>query len=183
MVSVIEVDQRTYDIITTCAKVMGVSPGEIVRRLIQPPGSDAGSTFPPVDQPPSSPTPQAIPARGVSTDAEGRIEIFRYYKGVEVLAQLDPRSHEVHIASGPLSGQIFGSPSAAAQAVVAALNPRRARVETNGWRFWVARTTGEAIDHLGPRRSPQAKTIDGFSRGPCYPESPSVGLDASPAGI
>lgn len=71
--------------------------------------------------------------------------IYGRYLRVRIEADLEVATRVVVVRSGPLIGQRFASPSAAAAAVVESLNSDRVSPNTNGRIFWHDRETGRAI--------------------------------------
>ncbi|WP_370943971.1 DUF4357 domain-containing protein [Amycolatopsis sp. cg5] len=67
--------------------------------------------------------------------SESTVEIFGIYQETRVEAVYHTASERVDVTTGELAGQSFKSPSGAACAVVAALNPDIAP-NRNGWTFW-----------------------------------------------
>jgi hypothetical protein len=119
----IAIDDETFRVIHLSAQVSGVSETELVRRIVlgiaPSNNSDAGK----------SRGPDGIAVRGP-------------YKGHEARAIFDPERKSIRMTGNsdpllsPLEGKVYESPSAAAIAVVQAINPSRRRPETNGKKFW-----------------------------------------------
>ncbi|HYJ56936.1 MAG TPA: hypothetical protein VEX40_15735 [Mycobacterium sp.] len=117
----VEVDETTKRSIVFAARMAGVSEGEILRRLV------AASSL--ADEQP-----------GPETDG---VPIYADYNGHRVRAlYFEPT--RVEITDGPLRGESFKSPTAAARAVIRHYNPS-VNDNRNGWGFW-------AIDHGGGPR-------------------------------
>ena len=110
----IEVDDETYTRIRLAAQVAGISAADVVRRAI-------AALL--ADPPPAVDRWQPVPIYGV-------------YGGRRVEAVFIPATSRVVVTGEPLPNAKFKSPSGAAQAVVRALNPDRARVNVSGWQFW-----------------------------------------------
>lgn len=111
----VEVDDATFEVLRMLAAYSGVQPSDVIAKLIADLSPGVGPAIPT--------TPGGIP-------------IHKVYKGVRCDGVFDPRTGTVSIASGPLTGRAFATPSAAAVAVVKAINPGRSNPETNGYRFW-----------------------------------------------
>jgi hypothetical protein len=77
----------------------------------------------------------------------GVVAIHMIYLKVRTEAVFEATSHRVRITSGPLSGQWFGTPSAAAVAVVNEANPTKSTAR-NGWDTWRVSATGEKLQSL-----------------------------------
>jgi hypothetical protein len=117
----VEVDEATRRSIVFAARMAGVSEAEIVRRLV------AASSL--ADEQPD-PEPDGVP-------------IYADYAGHRVRA-LYFAPTRVEIMDGPLKGESFKTPTAAARAVIRQYNPG-VNDNRNGWEFW-------AIDHGGGPR-------------------------------
>ena len=83
----------------------------------------------------AGPTPNR-PPRGLS------IDVFMTYENDWVDAQFAPTAASLMISSGPLTGQVFRSPSGAAKAVIRHTNPA-SEGSRNGWITWFVASTGE----------------------------------------
>lgn len=115
----IEFDEATETALRSIAAVRGESVGEVVAFVLR----------------------EWLASRdeGISNQGHlgtGEIPVFGTYSGQTVEAVFNRASRRVRITSGTLSGRHFDSPSAAAGAVVAALNPGRKHPATNGLTFW-----------------------------------------------
>lgn len=123
----ITVDQATYDAVDLAARLTGMTPGQVVARLVQQ-SRTAGE------------------ARAAGDDDDRTVPVFADYEGHRTNARFDRVTKRIDIADGPLSGQSFKSPSSAARAVVAHykpdVNPHR-----NGWSFWVLSDGSGAFLH------------------------------------
>jgi hypothetical protein len=126
-VGLIELDEQTHAYVRFAARVAGVAEADIVARAVAAYVEDSAPPAPD----PWTPVP-----------------IHAVYREQRVDALFVPRTHRVAITSGPLEGQKFPSPSGAARAVVAALNPERGAVHTNGWRFWRLTETDDRLEVL-----------------------------------
>ena len=121
----IETDDATKRAVAFAARMAGVSEGEIIRRLV------AASTGAP--EPPDSET-DGVP---VYADYAGHRTRALYFAPARV-----------EITDGPLKGNSYKTPTAAARAVVRAYNPQ-VNDNRNGWGFW-------QLDRSGPRTWLQA---------------------------
>jgi hypothetical protein len=126
----IELDDATYGLVRFAARMFKVSEAEViaraVRELSRPDQPDA-----PRRQDPWEPVP-----------------VYGDYGGRRVDGLYLPATRRLTVTSEPLAGRHFKSPSGAARAVVAALNPDRESTQTNGWRFWHLNSTGERLEAL-----------------------------------
>lgn len=126
----IVVDAQTYDLLRIAANTAGVPISEIVRRGV----SALLGEEPPADPDPWEEVPVYAEYRG------------RRFDGLFVAA-----TARLVVTTGELAGQAFNSPSAAAGAVLAVVNPDR-DARTNGWRLWKVAATGDYLDVLRTRR-------------------------------
>jgi hypothetical protein len=125
----ISVDERTFALLRTAAQLLGAPESDVLERalilLIQS-----------VARPPHDPwTP---------------VSIYAEYDGNRVEALFLPATGRITVTTEPVAGRRFKSPSGAARAVVAALNPARTQVQGNGWRFWRLIETDERLEVLRP---------------------------------
>jgi len=125
----IEVDDETLKRVRFAAQVFGVSESEIVTRAVNALSEQAA-------------------AEPSGRDQWEPVEIYGDYEGRRVSGKFLPATKRLTIVGEPLDGEVFTSPSAAARAVVAALNPDRTAAQTNGWRFWRIAATGERLEVL-----------------------------------
>jgi hypothetical protein len=116
-VPTIELDDRTAELVRFAARLFGVSESEVVARAVREFAASRDETVKP-------PNPFAP------------IAIYGEYEGRRFDAEFLPATGRVTVLTEPLEGQRFRSPSGAARAVVALLNPGRSATQTNGWRFW-----------------------------------------------
>ncbi|ADI06953.1 hypothetical protein SBI_03832 [Streptomyces bingchenggensis BCW-1] len=128
----IDVDDDTYRKLVFAARMMGCTPSEVVRRLV-----DASSTEIGTAAAKSSEDPHSVPVHAL-------------YRGRRVEATFDRNTRAVTIKDGPHAGTTYPTPSAAASAVVQVLNPDR-NPNTNGWNFWRLNSSGDELKAL--RRS------------------------------
>jgi hypothetical protein len=135
------VDDETYELIAFAARAAGVNPGVIVARAVTTLWADVSV---PAEEEPAAPTGPAV------------VPIFATYRGEHVTAVYDLATRRVTITSGPLARRVFRTPSAAATAVVAALNPGREMSRIGGTRFWRDASTGARLEQALPqsRRTP-----------------------------
>jgi hypothetical protein len=87
---------------------------------------------------------EAQPGR---VEASGVVAIHMMYLKARTEAVFEATSHRVRITSGPLAGQWFGTPSAAAVAVVTEANPTKSP-SRNGWETWRISATGAKLQSL-----------------------------------
>lgn len=127
----IDVDAETASAIHFAANVANVSPQEIVRRLVKLHTTSRG---PAADSGPSSAEAQGVP---VHID----------YEGVRTEGVFDPRTHGLKVTTGRLAEQSWKSPSGAACAVIADLNPK-VKPNRNGWSTWIVSETGRLLQSI-----------------------------------
>lgn len=127
---VIDVDDETYERVRFAAGVLRVTEAEVIAMAIRAFGERPAATAEPAPDPW---TPVAIYGR---------------YEGQRVEAQYVAATRRVVVTSGSLAGTTFTSPSAAARAVIADLNPARASSPANGWVFWRVVATDDRLDSL-----------------------------------
>ena len=106
----IEISDAAFEILTGLAKDAGLTPGEVVDRLIR--AFTAG---------------HANPARPTAVHA--------VYLGARTDATFTPANGLVVITSGPLTGRRYRTPGAARSAVITAADPG-ASPAGSGWDFW-----------------------------------------------
>ncbi|GIE93671.1 hypothetical protein [Paractinoplanes rishiriensis] len=123
----IEVDEDTKRTLSFAARMARLTEGQIVRRLIE--------TGPWAEE--RAPSPPGVEGVAIYADYEGHRVRARY---------LEPG--RVHIVDGPLAGQTFKTPTAAARAVIRHFNPA-VNDNRNGWTFW-------QIDEAGVRKPLQS---------------------------
>ncbi|MER7789570.1 hypothetical protein [Streptomyces sp. NPDC097640] len=128
----IDVDDETYKKIVFAARMMGCTPSEVVRRLVDASSTELG-------------TAAAKPSADLHS-----VAVHALYRGQRVEATFDRNTRGVTITDGPHTGTTYPTPSAAASAVVQALNPDR-NPNTNGWSFWRLTSNGDELKAL--RRS------------------------------
>jgi hypothetical protein len=126
----IELDELTHGKVVFAARVMGCSPSEVVGRLVE-----LWSSAEEIDSPPTE------------------VRVHAAYRGVRVSGLFDPATRVLTVTEGPGAGQTHPSPSAAAMAVIRAVNPDR-NPSVNGWSFWRVTRSGEELKSL--RRPPRA---------------------------
>lgn len=107
----IEVDEESWRAISFAARMAGVTPGEVVRRMIAANAADV--------------------ARDPSND---EVPIYADYEGHRTHAVYYPPAR-VQISDGPLKGMSFKSPTGAARAIVRQFNPG-INDNRNGWTFF-----------------------------------------------
>lgn len=129
----IELDAETHARIRFAARLLGVSESEVIARAVAGISDENG---------PAAAVPS--PAR----DPWAPVPIYAEYEGRRIDAEYVAATRRLIVTSAPLTGQTFKTPSAAARAVVAALNPARVATHTNGWRFWRVAETHARLDSL-----------------------------------
>jgi hypothetical protein len=125
----IKVDTRTAQALDFAANIAGITPGEVVARLVKQ------NSLPPSDD------------KTALTAPDGKVPIHADYEGFRNNALFDPATERVDFVEGPLAGQSFKSPSGAAVAVVKHHNPD-VDPNRNGWSFWTVSETGEWLQSL-----------------------------------
>ncbi|MFF6779180.1 hypothetical protein ACFY8W_37290 [Streptomyces sp. NPDC012637] len=125
----IELDELTHSKVIFAARVMGCSPSEVVSRLVESWSS----------------------AEEADTEPE-EVRVHAVYRGERVSGLFDPATRALTVTAGPGAGKTHSSPSAAAMAVIHAINPDR-NPSVNGWSFWRVTRTGEELKSL--RRPPR----------------------------
>lgn len=125
----IELDDETYRMVRFAARLLGVSDSDVVARAVRAFSDGA-------DPPPTAPDPwEPVP-------------LYGEYEGQRVEAEYVRATRRLAVTSGPVAGQTFSTPSAAATAVIAALKPDRAYAQTNGWKFWRIAATHQRLETL-----------------------------------
>lgn len=124
----IPVNRDTARMVQFAARMAGVSESAIVERAVQ------AFTGPDKPKPPPDPW-EPVP-------------IYGEYDGHRVEGDFLRATKRLTVRSGALSDQVFTSPSGAARAVVAALNPSRNDTPINGWRFWRLAATHDRLNVL-----------------------------------
>jgi hypothetical protein len=137
----VDIDDETYELISFAARAAGVTPAAIIARALA--------------ELRTAPTSQHAPA-GEFTERP----IYALYRGEEITAVYLPATRRVAIRSGSLAGRVFRTPSAAASAVVAALNPGREMSRINGLRFWRDAVTGGRLDTLSAGPGEESRETD-----------------------
>lgn len=125
----IEIDPETESAINFAAKVAGVSQSEIIRRLVELYSATEADG------------PTTPPAR------TSEVPIHLDYSGERTEGLFNRTTHRVEVASGPLAGKAWKSPSGAACAVIAELNPS-VKPNRNGWKEWIVTETGETLQSI-----------------------------------
>ena len=131
----IDIDVDTDAKLTFASAVAGVTKSEIVARLV------AQAT------PKMFATPAASGGVSAEPPPDGHVFIFCDYDGHRTRGAFDLTTHRVDVVDGPLSGKSFKTPSAAASAVVADLNPS-VSPNRNGWGFWRVESSGEILQTI-----------------------------------
>ncbi len=84
-----------------------------------------------------------------SGETPNTVAVHASYQGVAAQGRYDSLAGSLEIIDGPGAGRVFRTPSAAAIAVVSAVNPS-VNPNRNGWNFWVITATGERLQRLRP---------------------------------
>lgn len=126
----IELDEQTHSLVRFAARMFGVSEAEVISRAVRELARES--------------TESARPARDPWTP----VDVYGDYDGKHVEGQYLPATRRLTVTSEPIPGAKFKSPSGAARAVIAALNPARSASQTNGWRFWHLADTDERLEVL-----------------------------------
>lgn len=126
----VELDERTHALVRFAARLFGVSESEVVARAVQAYARER----PPADRPERDPW-EPVP-------------VYAVYEGRRFEGAYLPATRRLTVTSKPFSGARFKSPSGAARAVVATVNPDREATQTNGWNFWRLVETDERLDVL-----------------------------------
>jgi hypothetical protein len=128
----IEIDDQTATAIRLAADTADITPGEVIRRL--------------VDR--SRPSSGAMKTQAAESE---KVPIHAVYEGHRTAGTYEVATHRVTITDGPLTSRSFKSPSGAAIAVVThyqpGVNPNR-----NGWTFWTVTNSGDLLQSLRHRR-------------------------------
>jgi len=125
----LEVSDSVAAKLALLAKAWQVSPGGAVQRLLEEFESDLN------DEP-------IVPGL-----VQKRVLVHVDYQGTHVEGIYDRGDRSLTITSGPDRGRRFASPSAAAIAVVSALNPA-IHPNRNGWSFWTVTATGNRLQSV-----------------------------------
>ncbi|MFI8350508.1 hypothetical protein [Streptomyces sp. NPDC085596] len=117
----IDVDEQTYRSIEFAARMGSTTAGEVVARLVRTA---------------SMPSSETAATSEDGAESERKVGVYVDYEGHRTRGSYDPDTKRIDIASGPLAGQSFKTPTGAARAVVThykpGVNPNR-----NGWSFWL----------------------------------------------
>ncbi|MFJ2776251.1 MULTISPECIES: hypothetical protein [unclassified Kitasatospora] len=115
----VEIDIQTARALEFAARMAGVTPGQVVARLV----ADASLAAPAARQ--NAPVPPG----------DKRVAVHATYEGFLTKALFDPETSRVDITSGPLDGTSHKTPSSAARAIVQHYNPDVSG-SRNGWSFF-----------------------------------------------
>jgi len=129
-VGYIDLDERQHAHVRFAARVFGVTEGEVVARAVR----EYARATPPPDRPGADPLQP--------------VAVYGEYEKRRVEGEYLPATRRLTITSDPLAGREFKSPSGAARAAIAAINPARTSTQANGWRFWHLVATGERLEVL-----------------------------------
>ncbi|MFI5532258.1 hypothetical protein ACIA8O_27365 [Kitasatospora sp. NPDC051853] len=124
----IEIDVQTARALEFAARIAGVTPGQVIARLVE--------------------QASLLPASPDSKTDDNRVAVHANYDGHRTNALFDPATHRVDIVSGPLENKSFKSPTGAASAVVHHYNPTVSTAR-NGWSFWfLSDNTGRMLQTI-----------------------------------
>jgi hypothetical protein len=126
----VKVEDSTAAELELLARAWQTTPGQVVERLLNEFRTGGASATPPA-------------SAGHATS----VPVHVSYRGVRVEAVYDPLSSALTITKGPEAGRRFRTPSAAAIAVVSALNPK-VNPNRNGWSFWIVTATGKRLQAI-----------------------------------
>jgi negative regulator of replication initiation len=135
---IVEVPDETYERLDFAARVFGVSPGDVVVRLVHA-----------MDRPD---TPADSAAVDGTTASQDEVKVHVVYQGRRVSGVFQRSTKQVRVTSDLLAGRSYPSPSAAAIAVVESINPGRTHPNTNGRTFWIIDDTGKALRSIMGQR-------------------------------
>lgn len=121
----IAVDTETHAQIALLARAWGVSPEQVLGRLL--------AQF--TQHTPTSPTTAAVP-------------VYAVYASTRIEGQFDPITGALTIKDGPSQGH-YKSPSGASAAVLRALRPS-VNPFRSGWAFWRVCSTGHPLESIRP---------------------------------
>src|SRR4051794_31251715 len=96
----VEIDERTSRTLEFAARMAGVTPGQVVARLVDE------ASFAPVAEP--------LHASDSDVRPDGRVRIYADYEGQRTHAMYDPVTKRVDIVSGALDGTSYKTPTGAA---------------------------------------------------------------------
>lgn len=122
------VGDRTASEIGLLARAWGVTEGEVVDRLLD----------------------EFRSGRALVPDLpsdDNSVAVHAVYRGMRVEGMYSPASSALTITKGPEADRKFRTPSAAAIAVVSALNPS-VNPNRNGWSFWTITSTGKRLQAI-----------------------------------
>lgn len=127
----VELDESTHALVRFASRMFGVTEAEVVGRAVQAYSRDRSPVERPEQRDPWRPVP-----------------VYGAYEGRRVEGLYLPATRRLTVTSDPLPDSRFKSPSGAARAVVAAVNPDRTATQTNGWRWWRLVETDERLEVL-----------------------------------
>jgi hypothetical protein len=123
----INVDDHTHSKVVFAARLMGCTPSEVVKRLV-----DSWSTA------------------EEGGNGEG-VPVHAVYRSQRIRGVFDPAARTLTVTTGRHAGTSYPSPSAAAMAVIQSLNPDRSP-NANGWTFWRVTHSGEELKSMRQSR-------------------------------
>lgn len=138
----IQIDRSTYALLKYGAEAAGISEDEFLRLALM--------------------TYQPMPPRDLPDDPWTPLTVHATYLKKRTDGQFVRATTRLTVTTGPLAGTTYGSPSAAAAAVIRAINPARTSGHNDGWRFWRVSGSGEPLDVVRTRRrAPRGDGGDG----------------------
>jgi hypothetical protein len=142
----ISIDERTHEKLVFTARLMDRTVGDVVKQLVDKLAAEPrlplqASTD---DEPVASRVVEAEPSPEPRRSSPW-IPVHKVFKGKQYQGRFNPSTMELMIETVPWSGQIFSSPTAAAQAVVGRTPSERQTVSTNGRKFWRVTSTGKNL--------------------------------------
>lgn len=129
----IEVDESTDSYLAFAAGIAGLTKGQVVAQLV---AQVQAAAVPPIA---SGDGDEPVPVR-----------IYADYAGHRTYASFVPGPGRIEIASGPLTGRSFRTPSEAAREIVKHYKPE-VSPHRNGWDFFYVVATGAPLQSLRRR--------------------------------
>ena len=134
----LNVDSETADAVRQLARDHGMTVGAVIDFLVQTYREQLSQQIP---------GGEASPKRIRS----GPVAVFMTYREQRTEARFEPSTSSLTITSGSLGGRRYGSPSAAAKAVIRQANPSDSG-SRNGWITWFVSQTGNPLQSIRPER-------------------------------
>jgi hypothetical protein len=140
----VTIDEKTHDKLQFTANLMNRSIGDVIRLLVE----RLDKPLPPVEatnRPGTSSRGTSPAAPDATNSGPGWIPVHRTYKNERFEGEFNPQTMELRVTSAPWRGNVFSSPTAAAQAVVEHVPGDRQTNSTNGRKFWRVTATGQDL--------------------------------------